>query len=313
MILFVAAAIPAAAPSAGSSLWQLVFISFACVVILLEVLRGWRRGIARQLARLGALIAAYFVAYFGASFLVPLGRPFLHLPDAIISIIIGAILALLVYSAINGAGAVLFKRTGQHGSAVVRLFYGITGAVLGLFFGGFVVWLVIVGVRSLGAVADAQVRQQSAVPPPSLSDRSLHAVDVRRGVLNHVSDPGPLLNSLARMKNSLELGNVGTAIKKADVVPTKAYDTLGRVGKVFSDPETAQRFLSFPGARELGENPKIVELRNDPEIADLIAQGRLLDLLQNDKIRAAANDPAVQERMKKFDLQGALDYALKRD
>ena len=312
MILF-AAALSAAAPSVGSSLWQLVFISFACVVILLEVLRGWRRGIARQLARLGALIAAYFVAYFGGNFLVPLGRPFLHLPDAVVSIVIGAILALLVYAAINGAAAVLFKRTSQHGSAVVRLFYGLTGAVLGLFFGGFVVWLLIVGVRSLGAVADAQVRQQPALPSASPPDRSLHAVDVRRGILNGVNEPAPLLNSLARMKNSLELGNVGTAIKKADVVPTKAYDTLGRVGKVFSDPETAQRFLSFPGARELGENPRIVELRNDPEIAELIAQGRFLDLLQNEKIRAAANDPAVQERVKRFDLQGALDYALKRE
>src|SRR3954452_10609931 len=118
-----------APPSAGSSLWQLAFISFGCVVILLEVLRGWRRGIARQLARLGALIAAYFAAYFGGNFLVPLGRPFMQLPDAVVSVVIGAVLALLVYSAINGAGAVLFKRTSQHSSAVVRLFYGIAGAV----------------------------------------------------------------------------------------------------------------------------------------------------------------------------------------
>lgn len=311
MILFAAVAVPTAAPSAGSSLWQLVFLSFGCVVILLEVLRGWRRGLARQLARLGALIAAYFAAYFGGNLLVPLGRPFLHFPNAVVSIVIGAILALLVYAAINGAGAVLFKRTSQHGSAVVRLFYGITGAVLGLFFGGFVVWLVIVAVRSLGAVADAQVRQQPIVQSASPTDRPLHAVDLRHGPLDESPEPAPLLNSLARMKNSLELGSLGSAVKKADVVPTKAYDTLGRVGKVFSDPESAQRFLRFPGARELGENPKIVALRNDPEIADLIAQGRLLDLLQNEKICAAANDPAVQERVKRFDLQGALDYALK--
>src|SRR3954447_2404015 len=93
------AANSASLPSAGSSLWQLAFISFGCVVILLEVLRGWRRGLARQLARLGALIAAYFAAYFGGNFLIPLGRPLLHLPDAVVSIVIGAILALLVYAA----------------------------------------------------------------------------------------------------------------------------------------------------------------------------------------------------------------------
>src|SRR3954452_23891994 len=132
MILLAAVSAPATASSAGSSLWQLVFISFACVVILLEVLRGWRRGIARQVARLGALIAAYFAAYFGGNVLVPLGRPLLHLPDPVVSVVIGSILALLVYAAINGAGAVLFKRTSQHSSAVIRLFYGISGAVLGL-------------------------------------------------------------------------------------------------------------------------------------------------------------------------------------
>jgi len=307
------AAVLSAPPPAGSSLWQLAFISFGCVIILLEVLRGWRRGIARQLARLGALIAAYFAAYFGGSFLVPLGRPFLPFPDAVLSMIVGAVLALCVYAAINGAGAVLFKRTSQHGSTAVRLFYGVTGAALGLFFGGFLVWLVIVAVRSLGAVADAQVRQKVAAPLASSSDRALYPMDLRRGLRDEAAEPGPLLHSLARMKNSLELGSLGSAVKKADVVPTKAYDTLGRVGKVFSDPETAQRFLSFPGARELGENPRIVALRNDPEIADLIAQGRFLDLLQNEKIRAAANDPAVRERVKRFDLQGALDYALKRD
>src|SRR4051794_19812985 len=202
MILFAVAPVPAAASSAGSSLWQLVFISFGCVVILLEILRGWRRGIARQLARLGALIAAYFAAYFGGNFLVPLGRPLMQLPDAIVSVVIGAVLALLVYSAINGAGAVLFKRTSQHSSAVVRLFYGMAGAVLGVFFGAFLVWLFVVAVRSLGAVADAQVRQQPAPTSASLSDRSLHAVDVRRRILDGVSEPAPLLNSLARMKNS---------------------------------------------------------------------------------------------------------------
>src|SRR5207245_10439385 len=50
---------------AGSPLWQLVFVLFAFVLILFEVLRGWRRGLPRQVARLGALVAAYFAAYFG--------------------------------------------------------------------------------------------------------------------------------------------------------------------------------------------------------------------------------------------------------
>jgi hypothetical protein len=206
-----------------------------------------------------------------------------------------------------------FKRTGQHESVLVRTLYGASGAVLGLFFGLFLVWLAIVAVRSLGAVADAQVRQLPATQAGSAPARPLHAVDVRNGLLNEPSESTPLLASLARMKNSLELGSIGSAVKKADVVPSSAYDTLGRIGKVFSDPESAQRFLSFPGARELGEDSKVAALRNDPEISELITQGRFIDLLQNQKIRDAANDSAVVKKVKNFDLQAALDYALKRD
>jgi hypothetical protein len=70
--------------------------------------------------------------------------------------------------------------------------------------------------------------------------------------------------------------------------------------------------LTFPGARELSEHPKIVALRNDPEIADLIAQGRFLDLLQNPRIIEAANDPVLAERIRKFDIRRALDFAMKK-
>src|SRR5438445_10275124 len=95
----------------GSPLWQLVFASFAIVLILFEVLRGWRRGLARQLARLGALIAAYFAAFFGGTLVAPLAKPFFRMPDAIMSILAGAVLAVVVYVIINGLGTVLFKRT----------------------------------------------------------------------------------------------------------------------------------------------------------------------------------------------------------
>ena len=52
---------------------------------------------------------------------------------------------------------------------------------------------------------------------------------------------------------------------------------------------------------------------SDPEIADLIAQGRLLDLLQNPLVIDVANDPVLAQRIRKFDIQRALDYALEHD
>ena len=294
--------------AAGSPIWQLVFVSFGLVLILFEILRGWKRGIARQLARLAALIAAYFAAFYAGQFALPLLRPFLKVPDPILSALAGAVLGLFLYALITGLGTVLFKRTSQHDSALVRFFYGLSGATVGIFFGAFLVWLVVVGVRSLGAVADAKVQHEAT----EQNNAVLHAVDRRRGLSGPNEESATLTTSLARLKNSLELGVVGDAVKKADVVPTKAYETLGKLGKLVSNPDSAQKFLSFPGAHELSQNPKIVALREDPEISDMIAQGRFLDLLQNPKILDAANDPELAQKIKEFDLQKALDYALEQ-
>jgi len=293
--------------AAGSPVWQLVFVSFALVLVLYEVLRGWRSGGARQVARLGALICAYFAAFFGGKLVLPLARSFLKMPDGIVSIVAGVVLAIGVYALISGLGMVLFKRTNQHESALVRLFYGLSGAVLGLFFGAFLVWLVVVGVRSVGAVADAHVQEQAN------QSTVVHVVDIRRRYLGEATEPSPgLMTSLARLKNSLEMGMIGDAVKKTDVIPAKSYEMLGKVGRVASNPQVAQRFLSFPGARELSEHPKIVALRNDREIADMIAQNRFVDLLRDPRIIAAANDPTLVEAIKKFDFNAALDYAVQK-
>jgi uncharacterized membrane protein required for colicin V production len=297
---------------AGSPLWQAVFISFAVVFILFEVVRGWRLGLIRQLVRVAALAAAYAAAVFGGRLLVPITRPFLKMPDIVLSIVAGAVLALVIYAVVTSMGMVLFKRTGQQDSQMVRLIYGFAGAIVGLIVGAFVLWLIVASVRAVGSLADAQIRSQT-VSPEAGQSATLRALEVRRRFL---SEPNPgstaLATSLARLKNSLELGPLGNAVKETDPIPLKTYETLGKVGSVFSNPERAQKFLTFPGARELSEHPKIVALRDDPDISEMIAQGRFLDLLQNQRIIDAANDPALADRIKKFDLQKALDYAMQQ-
>ena len=292
---------------AGSPLWQIVFVSFAFVLILFEALRGWRRGLPRQIARLGALIAAYFAAFFGGKFLAPLVGIFVKMPDALLSIFAGAIFALIVYAVIGGIGSALFRSTNQHDSVIVRLIYGSTGALLGVFFGVFLVWLIVVAVRSIGSVADASVRAQA-------SDSSvLHAVDVRRRLLGEPSEEeAPLTTSLARLKNSLEMGVIGDAVKKVDFIPQKTYDFIEKIGAIAANPQYAERFLEYPGARELSEHPKIIALRNDQEIGQMLAQGRLLELIQDPRIIDAANDPELKARLKRFDVSAALNYATQK-
>jgi membrane protein required for colicin V production len=293
----------------GSPVCQAVFLSFAVVLILFEVVRGWRLGLLRQLMRLAALVAAYAAAFFGGRLLVPMARPVLKMPDIVLSALGGAALAFVAYAVVSSIGAMLFKRTGEQDSRIVQLIYGFAGAIVGLFFGVFALWLIVVSVRAVGAVADAQIRIRSATAYAGYSATS-HALEVRQRFLGESNEESAAFAaSLARLKNSLELGRLGNAVKQMDPVSQKSYETLAKVAAVFSSPERARKFLSFPGARQLSEHPKIVALRDDPEISEMIMQRRFLDLLQNQRIIDAANDPALANRIKNFDFQRALDYA----
>jgi len=297
---------------AGSPLWQAVSVSFAVILLLFEVVRGWRLGLMRQLARVAALVAAYVAAFFGGRLLVPILRPFFKMPDIVLSILGGAVFAVVIYALVSGIGMVLFKRTDQRNSKLLQLIYGFTGAIVGFFFGAFILWMIVASVRVVGAIADAQVRGRASSTDNGQSP-TVHALDVRQRYLSGSSEESAALGILlARLKNSLELGPLGNALKQADPVSPKTYETLEKVAGVFSSPKRAQKFLTFPGARELSEHPKIVALRDDPEISEMIAQGRFLDLLQDARIIDAANDPALANRLKKFDLQKALDYATQK-
>ena len=296
----------------GSLLWQAVFVSFAVVLLLFEVVRGWRLGLIRQLVRVAALAVAYGAALFGGRLLVPMERSLLKMPDMILSVLGSAVLALAIYGLITCIGMILFKRIGQQSSKVLQLIYGCTGAILGLFFGAFFLWMIVASIRAIGAVADAQVRSRASFLDTDQST-TVRAFSVRQRFLGELNEESTTLaTSLARLKNSLEIGPVGDVVKEMDPVPPEIYDTLEKVGSIFSSPERAQRFLTFPGARALSEHPKIVALREDPEISEMIRQRRFLDLLQEPRVIDAANDQVLANRIKKFDLQKALDYAMQK-
>ncbi|MBA2269026.1 MAG: CvpA family protein [Chthoniobacterales bacterium] len=295
----------------GSPLWQTIFVSFAVVLMLFQIARGWQLGLPRQLVRMGALVAAYSTAWFGGQALLPLLRPLIKVPDFIISAIGGMILAMIVYSVINTLGAILFKRTGQQQSSIVRLVYGATGALLGVVFGLFFVWLLVVGIRSLGAVAEAQINARAPSRIPRFDERAGSGSPARsRSIRAHAPEQDSIAMSLARLKKSVELGSVGEVVKQTDALPGGA-ETLGKVGQVFARPERAQRFLSYPGIAELADSPKILALRADPEITAMIEQGKLWQLMQDDRLIEAANDPELARQLKTIDFKAALDHALR--
>lgn len=297
-------------PTSGSPLWQTVFLSFGAVLMLFEIFRGYRQGLPRQLVRLLALLAAYASSYFCGPLLVPLFRPLVRMPDVVISPIAGALLAVVVYAVISTAGRLLLKPTRAHESGSVRLIYGLSGGVVGAIFGLFFIWLILVGVRSIGSVADAQLHARVADQAPLALPADADSRGPSAASASKLSDDSAALPSLlARMKNSIELGRVGDVVKQTDVLPAGAYQTLGKFGDVFAQPQSVQRFANLPGVREIGEQPKIKALRDDPEIARMVQEGRYLDLLHDPRLIGALNDPQLIEKVKKFDLGKALDSA----
>src|SRR5437762_6291391 len=146
----------------GTSAWQFVFMSLAIVVLLLEIIHGWRLGLVRQLVRVIAIVVAYSCAFFAARATVPIMRSLFVLPDPILAVLGGAILAAILFAAINLTGAFLFRKTAQQESRFVRLIWGSTGAFLGILLGLFTVWLAFAGIRMVGSVAEARLRAQSA-------------------------------------------------------------------------------------------------------------------------------------------------------
>lgn len=301
------AAITTPLPVATSpSTWQLVFVSLAVIILLLEIIHGWRLGLIRQLVRVIAIVVAYGCGFFAANATIPIMRSYLKLPDPVLAILGGAILAFVLFAAINLIGAFLFKKTAQHSSPVIRLIWGIAGALLGILLGAFTLWLTFTGIRMIGSVAQARLRTTNVpgvIPRPNGT----------AGPAAQPSSPNPLLSMLADMKSSLESGHVGEAVRAVDPLPPTLYRGLEKAGEVASNRESAERFLSFPGAREISDHPKVLALRNDRQIMDLIASGQVFELMKNQHMIDALNDPSLQARIKKFDFERALDYALQKN
>src|SRR5216110_1728757 len=290
--------------------WQYVFISLAIVIILLEIIHGWRLGLVRQLVRVIAIIVAYSCAFFGARATVPIMRSFFKLSDPILAVLGGAILAAILFAAINLTGALLFRKTAQQESRLLRLVWGSTGAFLGILLGLFTVWLGFAGIRLVGSLAEARLRTQNLPASPAAQPNGPAQIQSEAAAS---PSPDPLMAMLAEMKSSLESGRVGEVVRTIDPLPPALYRVLEKAGEVASNVQSAERFLSFPGAREISEHPKVVALRNDPRAMELIATGHLFELMKNQRMIEAMNDPALQARVKKFELERTLDYALKKE
>ncbi len=280
----------------GNPTWQAVLFGLAGLFLLFEVWRGWRAGLVRSGLMLAAMVVSTIVAYFA---MLAAAAPFGGIKEVagcVAGLVIGGGIGLIVFLVIWLAGAVLFKRTEHQGSGIFRLIWGVGGAFFGFCTGLVILWCSISVVRSLGALAESTI-----VPPKHSS------------VGGAKPAPTPaLVGGLVTLKDSLELGPAGKVVQSVDVLPPDFYVLIGQMGKLSSDPEVAARFVSYPQIQKIAENPKMIELANDPSVIKAVQSQNFMGLMSNAAVLRAIQDPAFVKEIKQIDIRAALKFALEK-
>ena len=269
----------------GSEYWRNVFFALAGGWVLLSFLRGWTQGILRQLlvplAVFGALVAVILVTPTASGYLYQNTR----LPAS--ALLLGFAIWLFAYNLLVFVGGIIFKRTREQDFAIVRLVFGVGGAIIAVVYAFLQIWVMVVGIRILGRVAEDQIAVQSS---------------------RNAASSG-LVVGLARLKNSLELGSGKVVLDQLDPVPLEAYRRLDQCTQLLANPRAIGRLLESPALRGIWENPRIRALQADPEILEAIRRGDFLSILSNPKVFALWTDPSIRALLSGDQIQAACDYA----
>jgi hypothetical protein len=275
----------------GSPFWQTAFLFAGAIFLLWQAWWGWRVGLFRSGVNFAAILVS---AVFGLLAAELAAAPFgglRYLPGFLTGVVVGGGLGIFLFFAIWLVGALTFKQTEHYGFGPLSLIWRIGGAVFGFLIGLAILLGSISLVRILGAVAEARLE---------FEEPSAHQPETTRQVTNGV----------ATLKKSLELGAAGRLLESVDVLPPDFYELVARFGRLTSDPEKMRRFLDYPSIQAVLQNPRVVDLFADPDIARAWQEKNVLEIFNNQAVAAALKDPVLAEQLKKVDLSAALKFAL---
>jgi hypothetical protein len=251
----------------------------AGLYLLYEIWRGWRRGVARHGLSVFALVAAGGIGWIFAWITGPIADRILPFPVPAGRVVFGFAAGLAFYLSAVVLSSLLFKKTSQQSSGIVRLVYGVGGGFFGLIFGLVVLWGGISLVRMLGAVSEGQQAPPSEISAPAGGEQN------GQGLMSRFVD-------------------------KVDPVPPVAYGLITKFIRVTRSPEATARFFSCPEVQQLLHQPKVAALFADPGVAEAASGGNIFSVMTSPRIAEVAGDPEVQKSISGFDLEKALDYAL---
>lgn len=259
---------------------------------------GWRQGVARQLMTLVAIGCAYAAAFYGASSAAPIFA-FLKYPQQITTLIGGSAVGCATFLALHGLRRVFFKRTAQHQGKGARLSFGILGATVGVAFGSLIFLVTTVFLsKAIGVAAQSRVEQ--------------HEREIREHVQIPSEEPGPLIRNFAKLGTALDEGASGRFLHRYDNTSmARAFATIAKLTIMVSRPEAVDRFLSYPGVEKLTRHPKLLAVKNDPAVAELLVSHSFIKLLRHEKVLALAGDAEFNALMQQMEFEKALEFALK--
>jgi colicin V production protein len=255
----------------GSPGWQNIYLLVCAIWLLYSLWRGWTNGIFRQLLAIAALIGAALAVSWFVSPVAGLLQSSLHLPGFALTALAVLLVWGISYHLIMLIGRILFKRTRDQDSGLVRFIYGMGGAFIGLIFGLVSIWAFTMAIRVMGHLAQNQVELQSARSVPVW------------------------VANLAKLKSSIELGIGQPVLNAVDPLPRDFYRQIDYCSRLAVDPQSIQKLIERPGFRRI--QPKVAELQRDPEIMAAVRRGDIVSLASNPKVIAIFKDSELQREL----------------
>ncbi|HEY5893989.1 MAG TPA: CvpA family protein [Chthoniobacterales bacterium] len=269
---------------------HVLIVSLSVLVVFYSVWSGWRNGVVRQACRFVALGAAYLAAAVGWQIIAP-RLPLNAFPPLAVQVIVSGALGALVFVAMAFLSNTLFRKTSEQ-SGLVRIFFGVGGAFLGLIIGSVFLLVLLTGVRMIGTVANAQI---------TVAEDREEKLPARRH---------QYLTEACRAKWIVENGAAGSILRLLDPIPNRVYVALDKIARVTADPVAMQRLIEFPGTRQLARHPGLAKVVRDPAILEKLSRRDFGALVMDPKVIGSLLDKSLHPALEKFDLTGALDYAL---
>ncbi|RFC46169.1 MAG: Colicin V production protein [Verrucomicrobia bacterium] len=264
----------------------------AGVWLLTSTWLGWRRGVVRQAASLVGLALAIAAGFWLGPLIEPI-VPALGLPNFLRPLLGGCLVGVLIWGGVSTLSHIIFRKTEDQGFGLIRLFYGFSGAVLGLLSGLTVLALAAWGVRFFGSFAEGL-------------HQGTKSVIQAKGRPHLAAEPAPLVF----LKKSIEDSAAGALLWKLDPLSPAVYPRIQKMGQVLTNPAARDRLLADPSMDALSRNAKILALKSDPELQEALRAGNVWEVLRHPKVQLAAADAQLLTQFRTIDLDKILDRAL---